>query len=233
MVLRHHKDKLAKVPGYFMLNEYWRLDDPSMRAVVNLDLANNSNLVAFFSQAPKISMARRLLDLFRIGAGTVPDVLLTLDELDSGAKTIPYADKVPQIYKNFALALHRDVRPIFFIDPAQSHDDMITMSALVEKDLNEIIDSEGPDLMTLSYDKRLARVGAQQILGASDVTLNNPTTGSDMLSLMARRRIWRDYQSQPQQLRFDQFLKSHQSLIRTHVALCQSSRALQMPLLPH
>lgn len=228
-VVRHGRDKLPDMPGHFTCSEYWRLDNPSMRALVSFDLAHDSRLSVTCQQVPKISLRQRLLDCFRSKADLLPDEVISAQELVDGTKTIPGADRVSEPHRRLALALHKDVRPIFFIDPLNSSDSMMALNAHVSGDMHKISAAAGPEpLDDDARIKRLGRVGAQQLLSTSVVTLHVPLKGRDVLSMTARRLVMHSYQSQPQLASFDQFMNNHAALVERHARDCQSSRAIQI-----
>ncbi len=231
-VLREHGDRVTDMPGHFTCGEYWRLDNPCLRAIVSLDLSQDSNLVATFKRVPRMSPMRRLLDFFCARAAHVPDTVVTAEEIARGAKDIPGADLVLMWHKRLAQSLHRDVKPVFFIDPAASTDDLIMLRGHAEPDLDKIVVAENARGAACTGDSRLGRIGAQQLMGTSVVTLQVPTAKDDQLVLTARRMVMRHYQSQPQYLPFGRFIKDHARLIDNHVRLCQSSSAVQVPYPP-
>lgn len=230
-VLRDHESKLFDMPGLLTCREYWRLDNPRHRAIVSRDLSNDNSLVVTFRQMPKTSLARRLLDLFRTRAADIPGITLPAEELDRGMKKIPCADQVPAQHKRLAQSLNHGIEPLFFIDPASSHENMLTLRAHVEADLKKIATAE--DIFTTSRDDEeclnsMARIAAQKLLKVSTVTLQVPPAGGDVLCLTARRMLMRSYQSQPQHMRFDEFIDNHEALLGHHVGVCQSNDAVRV-----
>ncbi len=230
-VLRRGNDKLADAPGHFACGEYWRLDNPSMRAIVSLDLVHGNRLTVTCKQAPKISLARRLADRFFARAAVLPDAVITAQELVEGTKTIPGIDQISAAHKRLAQSLHAQVKPTFFVDPLTSNDSVVALIAHVEGDLSKIVAAAGPRPTDEEARlKRLGAIGAQQLIKTSVVSLDVPVSGHDMLCLTARRMVMRCYQSQPQHVGFDQFINNHAVLIDQHARRCQSAHALQTPM---
>ncbi len=228
-VARHGDDKLPDMPGHFTCSEYWRLDNPSMRAIVTFDLAHDSRLSVTCKQVPKMSMMHRLLDSFRSKADLLPDEVISAQDLVDGTKTIPGANLVSEPHQRLALALHKNVRPIFFVDPLHSSDSVLALNAHMSGDIHKISAAAGPAPQDEDARiKRLGEVGAQQLLSTSIVTLHVPLKGRDILSMTARRLVMRSYQSQPQLVSFDRFAAHHAVLMDQHARYCQSSRAIQV-----
>lgn len=218
-VLRRHDDKPVNEGSHFLLDEYWRLDNPNVKALIRFDLSRTNQITVTFQNKPAPTLPVRLFNLFR-GAAMIQSITIDAEDFDAQA-VLPFAnnDAAAQPYKNLSQILSAETKPRFYLRPEASDDKMLVLSAYAED--AQTTRRKADDLDTKDFIGNLARSAAKYITSLSEITLRLPRGEPGRIEIMAHRAFPRSLHSVPQSISLDQFNAGHADLIQAHLRQCR------------
>lgn len=223
-VLRRPHEKLADESPYFPGDEYWRLDNPRVRALVWMDLSHDSRIMVTFRNQPARPFPLGLFDSF-ISAAAPLSITLKGDDVCTRYNDLPFAPEPGSAtqHRKLAQTLATKIRPYFFIDPSDSNHKTLALRAHAESDLADIVAAEkrrssvGPKPSSI---EQMGRIAAKQIMGITVLTLHVPVSGKEEIGIQARQMVTR--QTQTRNISFDQFIRNHTGILTSLIRQCRN-----------